>query len=78
VADLRVAVRRTAEQDEASLGLVDLQKKIAARVDHGGSLADVRQEIIEPSSLGGRAGGAVALRGQPIPPSPCPTMKGQP
>jgi hypothetical protein len=34
------------------LGLVELQRKIAARVDHGGSLADVRREIIEPSSLG--------------------------
>jgi hypothetical protein len=34
------------------LGLVDLQQKIAARVDHGGSLADVRDEIIDPSSLG--------------------------
>jgi hypothetical protein len=34
------------------LGLVDLQQKIAARVAHGGSLADVRHEIIEPSSLG--------------------------
>ena len=31
--------------------LVELQEKIAARVGHGGSLADVQREIIDPSPL---------------------------
>ena len=31
--------------------IVELQDKIAARIHHGGSLADVRREIIEVSSL---------------------------
>jgi len=31
--------------------VVEPQEKIAARIHHGGSLADVRREIIEVSSL---------------------------
>jgi len=33
------------------MGLVELQLKIAARIGHGGSLADVRREIIDSSPL---------------------------
>lgn len=33
-------------------GVVELQEKIAARIGHGGSLADVKREIIDPCPLG--------------------------
>ena len=33
-------------------GVVELQEEIAARLHHGGSLADVKREIIDPSVLG--------------------------
>lgn len=33
------------------MGVVELQQKIAVRIRHGGSLADVGREIITPSPL---------------------------
>lgn len=37
--------------DDARRGIVALQHKIAARIGHGGTLADVRREIIGPCGL---------------------------
>jgi hypothetical protein len=42
--------------------VVALQQKIAARIHHGGSLADVRQEIIEVAALDETSATAAARR----------------